>query len=49
MGFLPGDNVRLKSTGKTVTVQQSNGHAVKAGAGYLKAASVKRYFNFGSV
>ena len=37
MGFLPGDNVRLKSTGKTVTVEQSNGHAVKAGAGCLKA------------
>jgi len=49
MGFLPGDNVRLKLTGKTVTVQQSNGHAVKAGAGYLKAASVKHCFSFGLV
>ena len=31
MGFLAGDNVRVKSTGRMAAVQESNGHAVKVG------------------
>lgn len=48
MGFLPGDNVRLKSTGKTLTVQQSNGHAVKANGSWLHVEEVESLPYMGS-